>query len=118
MQFFKIQLFTLLAAVGSMASSVAPVDSLSLPLTEAAPPAESAAAPAAPAAATDAPGPDYLAPSNTISLGLFGSKIEPKKNATLGIVIKNCEARTTKVECEKIFSGCKWLRASAYCVDK
>ncbi|TLD33698.1 hypothetical protein PspLS_00231 [Pyricularia sp. CBS 133598] len=149
MQFSKIQLFTLLAAVGAMASNVAPVDSLSLPLTEAPSPAEAPSpvdpfapikhtkpftivspfrprkngtvvAPAPPAKGTDAPAPvDNLTPSITITLPLFGLDADSKKeDAPLDrrLIIKNCEARTTKVECEKPFADCKWLRASAICV--
>ncbi|KAI6363987.1 hypothetical protein MCOR25_005721 [Pyricularia grisea] len=101
MQFSKIQLFTLLAAVGAMARNVAPVKTNDT---------------------TDAAAPvDNIAPSTTISIGLFGSDAKTtEKDAPLErrILIKNCEARTSKPECERIFSGCKWLRGSSYCVDK
>ncbi|TLS21563.1 uncharacterized protein PpBr36_10296 [Pyricularia pennisetigena] len=123
MHFSKIQLFALLAAVSASAGNVGPVDSLSLPLTEAVTPI-APVKPAAPADAADivnvtAPV-SNITPSYNISLGLFGSESKSEKGTTLArrITIKNCEARTSKIECGKIFSGCTWLRASQDCVKR
>ncbi|TLD23029.1 hypothetical protein PspLS_07067 [Pyricularia sp. CBS 133598] len=34
------------------------------------------------------------------------------------LVARNCAAKTTQKECERLFSGCEWLHASMICQPK